>query len=188
MASLTIDKLEQVMDKLDCIPDDYTVFIETGTCGGETVLNMYPYFEEIHTVELSKEFYEAFKAQRDKQELNSISVYNGDSSVVLPKILSENINDDDNYIAWLDGHWSSGNTARGDKDCPLLEECEAIDKFSKSKNVVIVIDDYRLFGTNQNEDWTDITEENILSKFNRYSVVCNVVVDDFYTIALKLNK
>ena len=65
-------------------------------------------------------------------------------------------------IFFLDGHWSSSDTARGEKDCPLLEEISRIhDLFAHE--AVIIIDDYRLFGTSRNEDWSDISKESILS-------------------------
>jgi hypothetical protein len=60
----------------------------------------------------------------------------------------------------LDGHWSGGDTAKGDKDCPLIEELVTIVGDFKYK-ALIIIDDYRLFGTKGNEDWSDITDDNI---------------------------
>lgn len=46
-------------------------------------------------------------------------------------------------IFWLDGHYSGGITARGDKDCPIWEELKAI--FSTNTEHIILIDDARLF-------------------------------------------
>ena len=47
-------------------------------------------------------------------------------------------------IFWLDGHYSAGITARGDKDCPIFEELDAI--FDKNNfEHILLIDDARLF-------------------------------------------
>jgi hypothetical protein len=78
----------------------------------------------------------------------------------------------------LDGHWSSGDTAKGEKDCPLIEECKSIDLLYKSNKGIILIDDYRLFGTNIDQDWSSITTENILKCFNNFNIIQNFVYDD----------
>jgi hypothetical protein len=47
-------------------------------------------------------------------------------------------------IFWLDGHYSGDITAKGDKECPILEELAAI--FSGEKHDhILLIDDARLF-------------------------------------------
>ena len=47
-------------------------------------------------------------------------------------------------IFWLDGHYSAGMTAKGDKECPIYEELEAIFA-GKNLNHVLLIDDARCF-------------------------------------------
>jgi hypothetical protein len=49
-------------------------------------------------------------------------------------------------LFWLDGHFSGGITAKGDKDPPLLEELQAI-REHRIKRHVLLIDDIRLFGS-----------------------------------------
>ncbi len=61
---------------------------------------------------------------------------------MLPQIISTV---KENVIFFLDGHWSSQETGRGDKDVPLLEELDSINVQSGGK-ALIIIDDYRLFG------------------------------------------
>ena len=109
---------------------------------------------------ISKKFSEPFKNAHSKYKGNKIQFYQGDSVVILPQILGTLTA---NTVFWLDGHYSSGNTARGSKDVPLLEELEAIYKHYSSA-AIIIIDDYRLFGTSYAEDWREITLGNVLQK------------------------
>ena len=48
-------------------------------------------------------------------------------------------------VFWLDGHYSAGFTARGEKDSPILEELEHI-LAAPNRGHVILIDDARCFG------------------------------------------
>jgi hypothetical protein len=67
-----------------------------------------------------------------------------------------------------------GITGLSDKSCPLLEECEAIDKKFKGDKVIIMIDDSRMFGNVYEDgiiDWSEITEESILKCFKKLKVV-----------------
>lgn len=154
MPSLTYQQLQSILNNTVVKDELFDIFVETGTNAGFTVNNMKPHFKKIHTIELSESIYNS-AVENFKLDKN-ITLHLGDSSKVLPKLTEELSG---NTIFFLDGHWSGGNTARGDKDCPLLEELVAIKDF-KYKSVVI-IDDYRLFGTKGNEDWSDITDETI---------------------------
>ena len=135
----------------------FKIFVETGTHFGNTVMNMSKSFDEIHTIELSESFYRRAKDKFIHDR--NINLYLGDSSHVWPEIIK---NIDNRTIFFLDGHYSSEDTARGDKDCPLIEELKSIYDYFLYESIII-IDDFRLFGTNLNEDWSDITEENVIS-------------------------
>jgi len=115
------------------------IFIETGTLAGGTTNNAAPFFEEIHTIELSKDFYE--KAAERFKNTKNVFVYEGDSSKILfnilPKIESK-------ILFWLDGHYSGGPTAKGETNTPVLQELRAI-KECGINNAVILIDDIRCF-------------------------------------------
>jgi hypothetical protein len=141
--------------------NDYPVFIETGTYQGDTTFAMEPHFSSIYTIELKEQFYNSVKAKYTGSKINFLL---GDSSVVLAEILPTI---QESAIFFLDGHWSSGDTARGLKDCPLVEELTLINNLFTSA-AIIIVDDCRLFGRgptkgNCNEDWTDISETNILN-------------------------
>jgi len=69
------------------------------------------------------------------------------------------------YI-FLDGHWSSGDTGKSIKDCPLDEEIKHINNLFTNE-AIIIIDDFRLFGLDKSsghlEDWSKINKENLLT-------------------------
>ena len=159
---------------INLLKDDYKkypIFIETWTHNGDTILNIEPYFNKLYTIELSEMLYNKTK---NKYNGNKINFYLGDSTDVLKEILP-NINDD--TIFFLDGHYSSGDTAQGNKDFPLIEEIENINNLFKNKGIII-IDDLRLFGKNKSsdilaEDWTDINEDKI-------KIILNDRILDYY--------
>lgn len=133
-----------------------TLFVETGTFQGETLNNMIPHFKRLVSIELNHSFAESCKTKFSTYK--NVTIVEGDSSKELESICKEL---DEPTFFWLDGHWSGGNTGRGDKDCPLLEEIEVIVKHCKEM-CVIAIDDVRLFGSRMNEDWSSITRERVV--------------------------
>lgn len=120
------------------------VFIETGTYLGDMVWAVKDNFYKIYSVELSIELYE--RAKKKFEKYKHISIFRGDSSKVLPEILSQI---KEPCLFWLDGHYSSGITARGEKGTPIIEELNHILSHSKEDHVIL-IDDARCF-TGQND-------------------------------------
>ncbi|MBW6486950.1 MAG: hypothetical protein K0B01_12455 [Syntrophobacterales bacterium] len=116
------------------------VLVETGTYYGEMVEAMRGIFKHIYSIELSRELYE--KARKRFNGEKHIELIWGDSGVELEKIMGKL---DQPALFWLDGHYSAGETARGDKDTPIYEELNHILN-AKNRRNVIVIDDARLFG------------------------------------------
>ena len=159
MPSLDYQILYQLRDKFT----DYPCFIETGTHKGETIFQMESYFKQLYTIEYSEKYYTTTKG---KYIGNKIDFLLGDSSVVfetlLPKIQEKT-------IFFLDGHWSSGDTGRSEKDCPLIEEITHIQNLFVP-SAILIIDDYRMFGKGpcetQSEDWTSITKDKIIDILN----------------------
>lgn len=117
---------------------DITCFIETGTCKGDTIEYVKNDFKKIYSIELSKTFTEEaiFRFQNDSH----VKIIPGDSAIELPKLL-QNISEP--CFFWLDGHYSYGDTAKGDKESPILEEIKPI--LTSPHNHIILIDDARLF-------------------------------------------
>ena len=113
-------------------------FIETGTYFGDTAAAMARRVERVHTIELSPELAE--RARQRFAHTSRVMVHCGDSGKLLPSILADI---DEPCLLWLDGHWSEGVTARGDKDTPIVEELEAV--LSRGRGDVVIIDDARCF-------------------------------------------
>lgn len=154
MPSLSFEELCLIKNSLE-IETKFDTFVETGTLTGDTVNNMVPHFDKIHSIELSEIYYSHSK-QRFYNNKN-VNIYLGDSAIFLP-IVTAGI--DSPTIFFLDGHWSGFNTAKGPKDCPLLDELYSIVNNFKPE-CLLIIDDHRLFGKKLNEDWSDVTEDSI---------------------------
>jgi hypothetical protein len=76
---------------------------------------------------------------------------------------------------WLDGHWSGGNTAKGDINSPLVYELETI-KNHNIKNHIILIDDLRMFPVAQDEYGFDLD----LNKIKKIILGINSKYEFFY--------
>ena len=131
------------------------ILVETGTYLGDMVEAQRNRFERIYSVELSKKLFQ--KAAKRFKPYSHINILNGDSGIVLNKILPEM---DTPALFWLDGHYSEGITARGIKECPVAEELEAILKSDLPH--IILIDDARLF--NGTHDYPTPDEIKLLCK------------------------
>lgn len=117
----------------------YTTLVETGTFLGDMIEAQKSRFDKIISIELSIDLFNR-AVQRFKNDKH-ITLVQGDSGKVLSKILSDI---KDPVIFWLDGHYSAGITAKGDKDCPIYEELDAI-LDNNGLNHVLLIDDARDF-------------------------------------------
>lgn len=120
---------------------DVDILIETGTYDGGTIKNALPYFKEIHSIELSHHHY--VQAKERFKNNHTAHLHHGDSCQVISKILP---NMHGKILFWLDGHYSEGATAKGNKNTPILEELHAI-KEQGITNAIILIDDMRCFHT-----------------------------------------
>lgn len=116
------------------------ILVETGTYRGDMVHAMRNDFEKIYSIELSRELHEA--ACRRFYNVKHVEILQGDSGKVIADLIPRL---DKPTLFWLDGHYSAGMTARGEKDTPIFEELGHIFS-SNMKDYAIVIDDARLFG------------------------------------------
>lgn len=117
------------------------VFIETGSFTGDGIqaaINLG--FKEIHSIELAEKYYELCKEKFKNYQ--NVHLHLGDSGIYLEEIL-KNINTGVTF--WLDGHYSTLDTACADNYVsPIQQELNIIKKYNH-KNHVILIDDMDSF-------------------------------------------
>lgn len=115
------------------------IWVETGTYKGDTSALLAQRADKVYTIEPAEQLYISAKARF--QQSPNVEVINGTSEEVFPKLLPT-LRGAINF--WLDGHYSTGVTFQGAKDCPLIEELDSIEKNLKNfSQVVILIDDVR---------------------------------------------
>jgi hypothetical protein len=149
------------------------VLVETGTHHGDMVEATKHVFDEIYSIELSFELFE--KATARFQSDPHIHIIHGDSGEKLGPIVEPIVDRIDRpALFWLDGHYSGGDTARGDKDTPIVEELHHILN-AKEKRHVALIDDARCFGTEPSYPSIDELTAIILSE--RFDVSISVEDD-----------
>ena len=144
------------------------ILVETGTYLGDMVEAQRNRFKKIYSVELSKKLFQ--RAVKRFNPYSHINIINGDSGIVLNKILPEI---DTPALFWLDGHYSEGITAKGTKECPVAEELEAILKSELPH--IILIDDARLF--NGTHDYPTIDEIRQLYKKSNWHYTLTIKDD-----------
>lgn len=159
---------------------DYNTFVETGTNYGGTAFHMAQYFKNIHTIELEPKLYNNCCMIKEAKKINNVNLILGDSAEVFKSILPT-LNE--KIIFFLDGHFCGAGTAKGNKDCPLLEELQTIN--NRNSGDVIIIDDYRLFNTKQNEDWSLITVKNVIETLNRHDTLYFARNDRLIVVTIK---
>jgi hypothetical protein len=115
-----------------------TIFIETGTYQGDTTRWASNHFESVHTIERAESLYNLYN--EELSQIKGVIPYLGDSRDLLPDILHTTANQ--KSVFWLDGHWSGGETAGEDDECPLLDELTCL---SNRSGDIVLIDDARLF-------------------------------------------
>jgi len=114
-------------------------FVETGTHHGQMIWALKNSFEKIFTIELSEALYKKAKIKFSK--FNHIKVFHGDSGILLKTVLAH-IREP--CCFWLDAHYSKGDTVRGEKETPIIEELNCILKHPVKKHIIL-IDDAREF-------------------------------------------
>lgn len=139
--------------------------VETGTFKGDMVEAQRMWFDKIISIELSQHLFESAK-ERFKNYTH-IEIVHGDSGKVLPKIM-QTINTP--AIFWLDGHYSQGITAKGDLECPILEELYAILKAPVLLPHVLLIDDARDFTGNNDYPTIEALEKYVKNINSAYEL------------------
>lgn len=142
----------------------YTVLVETGTYLGEMVEAQKRRFDRVYSIELSEPLH--LRATKRFKRDKHVTIVLGDSGKMLPSILSKL---EEPAIFWLDGHYSDGITARGEKDCPIFEELNAIFD-GKPLDHVLLIDDARCFVGQGDYPTIEALTEYVLTKRKHYQL------------------
>jgi len=118
-------------------------FVETGTYLGDTLEYIAREGVGCASIELSEQLHA--KAMWRFTGFENVNLILGDSAQEMPKLLARLGMP---ALFWLDGHYSGGFTAKGEKDSPIMAELEAIYNHPVAGHVIL-IDDARCFdGTN----------------------------------------
>lgn len=119
---------------------NFTTFVETGTSSGQSILvaAQSGLFKELHTVELNEG-----TVRQDIIDImpSNVQLNVGDSVKFLKSLQIKAPT-----VYWLDAHYSGSEPApKGVDECPLLDEMYAIFDNNSPEDILIVIDDARLF-------------------------------------------
>lgn len=182
MGRLNSEKIKEIFNTFNQDSSQFLTLIETGTHLGETCVNVSKEFKKIYTMEISEKYFQLSKMNFQKRGIKNVDVFLGDSSRVLPQLLS---NLEENLFFWLDGHWSMGDTGRGAKDSPLLEEVQSIVEYCREKKLksILAIDDVRIFGR---QGWEDISFESVKGIAGK-SIIKDYVKDDIFCLLVDGN-
>lgn len=86
------------------------ILVETGTFYGNAIFSLRHTFREIHSIELAPSLHA--RCVQDMGHLKHIHLHLGDSAKELPRIA---LGLDAPALFWLDGHFCSGPSARGER-------------------------------------------------------------------------
>lgn len=146
----------------------YRVLVETGTFMGDMIFSQLHNFDQIYSIELSEQYWK--NAKELFKDYPHVNLLQGDSGIKMYELIKGL---KQSSIFWLDGHYSGGDTAMGEKKSPIYEELKAI--FSSSLKHCLLIDDARLFdGT---EDYPTLKELKSFILQNRPSAVIEIDAD-----------
>jgi hypothetical protein len=136
-------------------------FVETGTYG-DMILATKDIFGKVYSIELSTELYE--EARKKFSRYKHISILQGDSAKVLRQVLNEI---DEPCLFWFDAHYSEGDTARGEKETPILEEMRWVFDHPIEDHIIL-IDDARLFTGRNDYPTLEELRNLVLDRYRHY--------------------
>jgi hypothetical protein len=138
--------------------------VETGTYLGDMVMAQLDNFDRIYSIELGMDLWE--QARKKFEPYRHVEILQGDSGQVLVKLIPRL---DQPALFWLDGHYSAGVTAKGEKVSPVFEELDAI--FGSSiHSHVLMIDDARLFKGDGDYPSVSELQQHVQARNPRYQM------------------
>lgn len=114
--------------------------VETGTYLGDSAVKLRELVPEVWTIELSEAY--ASRARERHRDAAGVHFIQGRSDAVLRELAPKWTTP---MLYWLDAHWSMGNTAGNEAQCPVLAEIASLDESPSAARSVVLIDDARFF-------------------------------------------
>lgn len=153
-----------------CKKHNVKKYIETGAYRGKTVEAIFMAKKlgnikvvDIFAIELSEQHANKLLKTYNSRYID-VHIHKGDTVKELPKVLQKIT---EPALFWLDAHYSGGDTAKGNTDCPALKELAIIAKH-KIKDHIILIDDARAFHFKHSPDWPSLKRiYNAIKKINK---------------------
>ena len=115
-------------------------WIETGTYLGDTTSKLARIAKKVISIEPQFEL-SKFASSRLKRHVN-VQIINNTSESCIAKVLDGIIGP---ACFWLDGHYSGDVTFQGSEISPISTELAAISNYLGNNEVVVFVDDFRLF-------------------------------------------
>lgn len=119
----------------------HETFVESGTYLGDTVAFFVPHARRIVSVEIEPSLHAA--ARRRFSAEPHVDIVFGDAADCIPRILAGL---EEGCMLWLDGHFSGGETGRGDQEEPVIRVLGGLRDLRLEGPFTVVVDDLRLFG------------------------------------------
>ncbi len=118
-----------------------TTWVESGTYLGSTTEALARKSKRVLSIEPSIELHN--KSQERLSAIENIELFNGSSEDLFDFACTQVSG---SVSFWLDGHFSGGETFKGEQDCPIEHELAVISRHMSAYDLVCVyIDDFRLF-------------------------------------------
>jgi len=133
------------------LKNNKNIYIETGLYRGGGVDWAVNYFDEVHSIELFKPYYDA--CVEKYKDNTKVKLHFGDSRTKLSEILNS-LNEP--CFIFLDAHGDIDDTGPN----PLYEELKSI-KNNSIKNHIILIDDVRRMGDVSDPCWGEVDIEKL---------------------------
>ncbi len=137
--------------------------VETGTYLGHMIAAMRNNFKRIISIELAEHFH--LQAIKRFKKDSHIELLQGDSGEVLTQ-LTPTIKTP--ALFWLDGHYSAGETAKGDLNTPIMKELDAV--LGGNVSHVVLIDDARCFNGTEDYPTLDGLKQHVATLRSDYTV------------------
>lgn len=115
------------------------VFVETGTYYGDTVAAIKDMYAKVISIEVDETLYKKACARFANDK--NVRITQGDCASEMPAILATL---QEPAVFWLDGHYSGGETGKGEVEDPILISLNQI-AAHPVRDHVIFIDDARTF-------------------------------------------